>query len=136
MTAIIPTVPLSAISLELPLQLYWRDQDAYGHVNNGVYLRWFEEARVRLFADHLPDSILHMIVKAEINYRAAVEYPANLSIHCWIASSGNSSLVLKYGIHQLEDGQKMLVCDGSGVVVLWDQEQQCKRPVSDFFSAT
>jgi len=128
------TVSLDAVSIELPLQLYWRDQDAYGHVNNGVYLRWFEEARVRLFSEHLPDSILHMIVKAEINYRTAVEYPADLSIRCWIASSGNSSLILKYDIYKHSDGQKSTVCDGSGVIVLWDQEQQCKRQVSDFFT--
>ena len=30
------------------LPILWGDMDAYGHVNNVVYLRWFEEARVKM----------------------------------------------------------------------------------------
>ena len=32
------------VHVRLPVQ--WGDQDAFGHVNNTVYLRWFETARI------------------------------------------------------------------------------------------
>ena len=35
------------ISVEIPVQ--WRDMDAAQHVNNVVYLKWVEAARVRYF---------------------------------------------------------------------------------------
>ena len=44
------TTPLPAeladfpVSIELPVQ--WGDQDAFGHVNNTVYFRWYESARI------------------------------------------------------------------------------------------
>ena len=30
--------------VEIPVQ--WGDQDAFGHVNNAAYFRWFESARI------------------------------------------------------------------------------------------
>ena len=33
--------------IRLPVQ--WGDQDAFGHVNNTVYFRWFESARIAYF---------------------------------------------------------------------------------------
>jgi len=35
------------ISLELPVQ--WGEMDAFQHVNNVAYLRWFESARIAYF---------------------------------------------------------------------------------------
>ena len=32
------------VTIELPVQ--WGDMDSFGHVNNVVYLRWFESARI------------------------------------------------------------------------------------------
>ena len=36
-----------AITVELPV--LWGDMDALGHVNDAVYARWLEEARIRYF---------------------------------------------------------------------------------------
>ncbi|MEP7060485.1 MAG: acyl-CoA thioesterase, partial [Actinomycetota bacterium] len=36
---------------EVKITIRWRDMDAYGHVNNGVYLNYLEEARDRLSAE-------------------------------------------------------------------------------------
>lgn len=35
------------ISIEIPVA--WGDMDAFAHVNNTVYLRWFESARIAFF---------------------------------------------------------------------------------------
>ena len=39
--------PEFAITIELPV--LWGDQDAFGHVNNTVPIRWFELARMAYF---------------------------------------------------------------------------------------
>ena len=35
------------VHLEIPVA--WGDMDAFGHVNNTVYFRWFESGRMALF---------------------------------------------------------------------------------------
>ena len=35
---------------EIRIKIRWRDMDAYGHVNNAVYLTYLEECRDRLGA--------------------------------------------------------------------------------------
>ena len=35
--------------VELDLPLAWGEMDAFGHVNNAVYFRWFESARMSYF---------------------------------------------------------------------------------------
>ena len=40
-------IPNSYTTLELPVQ--WGDMDAAQHVNNTVYLRWMESARIEMF---------------------------------------------------------------------------------------
>lgn len=34
------------VPVRVPLQIRWRDLDAQGHVNNAVYITYFEQARV------------------------------------------------------------------------------------------
>lgn len=33
---------------KVDIQLRWGDEDAYGHINNVAFLRYLEEARVRI----------------------------------------------------------------------------------------
>ena len=40
-----PTDALTDFPTTVTLPVQWGDQDAFGHVNNTVYLRWFESAR-------------------------------------------------------------------------------------------
>ena len=37
------------VTVEVPVA--WGDMDALGHVNNAVYFRYFETARIRFFAE-------------------------------------------------------------------------------------
>ena len=34
------------VPVQMPIQIRWRDLDALGHVNNAVYLTYFELARL------------------------------------------------------------------------------------------
>ena len=35
--------------MQVEIVVAWGDMDAYGHVNNAVFLRWFETARIKWF---------------------------------------------------------------------------------------
>ena len=43
--------PLADYPVVVPVVVQWGDQDAFGHVNNTVFLRWFEVGRIAYFSE-------------------------------------------------------------------------------------
>src|SRR5213595_1205377 len=44
-----PPAPLIGFPIIVSWPVQWGDQDAFGHVNNTVYFRWFESGRIACF---------------------------------------------------------------------------------------
>jgi acyl-CoA thioester hydrolase len=55
--------------LEHRERIRWRDVDAYGHVNNAVYLNYLEECRDRWVREVLGNEFNFVIVRVAIDYR-------------------------------------------------------------------
>src|SRR3954462_9780666 len=85
------------VTIELPVQ--WGDMDSFGHVNNVVYLRWFESARIAYFERvqmmaEMP-RLGPILARQSIDYRIPLTYPDRVRVSCGVASIGNTSFVLK-----------------------------------------
>lgn len=74
----------------------WGDQDSYAHINNAVYFRLFEEARIQWLSelgltveksDNSP-----VIAHTEATYYLPIEYPATVICRCYASEPGNTSL--------------------------------------------
>ncbi len=69
---------------EIPV--FWRDMDVFRHVNNVVYFKWFEIARIAYFEKlgafkPLPDiTIGPILVKTSAKYLKAINYPDTVSV--------------------------------------------------------
>ncbi|PJK10693.1 thioesterase [Lysobacteraceae bacterium NML120232] len=98
----------------------WGDMDAMNHVNNAVYLRYLEEARIQwLNAQHtawFDDRHVPVLAQAMLNYRLPITYPSTLLIELFTRRIGNSSLTVGHRIKDQATGR--LHCDGE-VVVVW-----------------
>ena len=62
----------------VPWQVIFRDVDAFGHVNNAVYLTYFEWARAQLWfaltgAAGLPTDIGFIVARAAIDFKLQIE---------------------------------------------------------------
>ena len=73
----------SYITLELPVQ--WGDMDAAQHVNNTVYLRWMESARIEMFkkmheGDFQFKRIVPILAWQDCKYIFPVTYPDTVVI--------------------------------------------------------
>ena len=61
--------------VELKPEIKTYDIDIAGHVNNAVYIKWFEDLRIKLFIEHfnLPELLLNnlypVVVSTEIHYK-------------------------------------------------------------------
>lgn len=106
-------------TVRIPLDLRWRDLDAFGHLNNASTVSLFEEARIRWFTAQWPEwnseeSAL-VLAAITVNYRLPAHYPQALVAELTVARTGTSSLTLSQRI-LLADGR--VHADGE-VVLVW-----------------
>lgn len=119
--------------IDLPVQ--WGDQDAMGHVNNTVPLRWFESARIaylersgvaRLLAERRLGPILASI---RCDYRRQVWYPDRVHVGARVTSLGNSSFHMEHAAWS--ESQGCLVTEGTSILVVFDYENHRSERIPD-----
>ncbi len=78
--------PLSGFPVTIEIPIQWGDQDAFRHVNNTVYIRWFESSRVAYTRkaglwDFLEtDRIGPILASTHCEYRTSLTYPDTVQI--------------------------------------------------------
>jgi acyl-CoA thioester hydrolase len=115
----------------VPWQVIFRDVDAFGHVNNAVYLTYFEWARAQMWFDltggTLPTDIGFIVARAECDFRQQVAMePIDICIR--IGEMRTTSFETLYEIRK---GGGEVAATGRVVVVLFDWSTQTKKPISD-----
>jgi len=117
----------------VPWQVIFRDVDAFGHVNNAVYLTYFEWARARMWfaltgAAGVSSDIGFIVARAEIDFKLQIEMePIDICIR--ISEMRNTSFDTVYEIRKGSNG--LVAATGRVVVVLFDWKSQTKMPISD-----
>ena len=110
------------VVIALPIQ--WGDQDAFGHVNNTVSIRWFESARIAYLEQsglgHLMDAsgLGPILAAVQCNYRRQVHYPDTVQIGARVAKIGRTSIVMDHVIYS--ERLAAVASDGSSTVVMFD----------------
>ncbi|MGW0082995.1 acyl-CoA thioesterase [Streptomyces sp. NPDC003393] len=108
--------------------LRWADMDAYGHVNNVVFLRYLEEARIDFL--FRPDKDFRqgsVVARHEIDYkRQLVHRHEPVDIELWVTEVRAASFTLGY---EVKDGDRIYV-RASTVIVPFDFEAQRPRRIT------
>src|SRR4051794_41967282 len=79
--------------VEVTIPIRWRDVDAYGHVNNAVYLNYLEEARDRWALETLGPEVDFVIVRIAIDYRRELSQDDEaVTVSCRGGGYGTSSI--------------------------------------------
>ena len=101
----------------------WDDLDAFGHVNNAVYLTYAQEARFAW------SGILEMVVaRAEVDFIAPIyDGDTFLDIELWVSAMGNSSFTMTYEIKMKGE----LVARVKTVQVTVDMGTKKSHPIDD-----
>lgn len=97
-----PGQPAPATLFRMPIDLRWRDLDAFNHVNNANFMTYVEEARIRWFesagSDWLSNGRIPLLAAVQMNYRLPIPYPARVFVELLTERVGNSSLTLGHRI--------------------------------------
>lgn len=106
------------VSLEIPVA--WGDMDAFGHVNNTIFFRYFESTRIAYFRG-VEDSIsnpleFHPIVAStRCDYLFPVVFPDTLTGRARVSRLGNSSFTMEYELTSRAQGK--VVAKGDATIV-------------------
>jgi acyl-CoA thioester hydrolase len=108
----------STILFRMPLELRWRDLDAFNHVNNANFMTYIEEARIRWFESSVKawttDAYAPLLAAVQMNYRLPIPYPSKVFVELSAERVGNSSLTLG---HRIVDENGRPHADGHSVLV-------------------
>jgi acyl-CoA thioester hydrolase len=119
------------VSLEIPVA--WGDMDSFGHVNNVVFLRWCESARIAYFdrtgiTEKMKlEKIGPILARACLDYRRPVTYPDIIRSSATVTQIGKTSFVMRYRLFSLS--QAAVAGEGDSVIVMIDYRSGEKVPV-------
>ena len=121
----------SAPAFEKRIEIRWRDLDAYGHVNNAVYLNYLEEARDEWLERALPEGSSawdFVVVRVAIDFRRELrEGDRHIIASCRLERIGRSSVVTSEEVRTVT-GE--LSAEAESVMVARDAETGRSRPLT------
>ncbi len=92
----------------IKIQVRFGDTDALGHVNNAVYLSYFEAARAGYYAavaghgfGQAPEGgepWIFLVAEARVTYRAPIRFGDPVVVECRVAWASRSSFALEYRV--------------------------------------
>lgn len=105
----------------------WGEMDSLGHVNNAVYLRWFENVRFHYF-EHIGLNAMHremgvgpILARATIDFRAPVTFPDEVLLSTQCVRLGGKSFTLYNRAWSTKDGR--MVAEGEAIIVMMDYSE-------------
>jgi len=116
------------------IPIRWGDMDAMGHVNNTVYFRFMEQARISWFDRLVPEAdAWHatgiVIANASCNYRRAMTYPGTVEVKLFVGPAGGASVQTTYELRV--DGDPTSYADGAATVVFIDMGTQKSKRIPE-----
>ena len=112
------------------------DLDAMRHLNNVVFLRYFETARIAYLQELVPthdpanperDAFGLIFAECHINYRSPVLFDEEVAVACTIGTVRRSSFRVEF---EMRVGSR-LVAEGYGVLVGFDYAAQSAAQLPD-----
>jgi acyl-CoA thioester hydrolase len=123
----------SEAGLTIRIPVRWGDMDALGHVNNTLFFRYCEQARIAYFEavgiGALADrpSVGVALVAASLSFRRQLRYPDTVAVTLRITRVGRSSFAHSYELRSESTGE--LVADGTSTCALADYARNRSVPL-------
>lgn len=117
--------------MRLSIQARYPDYDAKGHLNNAVYLTYFEMARAKAWLEAMrqPTDFPFIIAEASVRYLSQARIGEPLEIEIATGEIRSKAWVWRYRLLDARDDR--LVAEGSTVQVMFDYATQRTTPIPD-----
>ena len=126
---------LASFSLVIDTPVAWGEMDAMGHVNNIVYFRYFESARIAYFdevgmLDHMREhGVGPILASTSCRFVRPLTHPDHVSIATRARDLGDDRFVMDYAVASHD--QDTVVARGEGLIVTYDYRALTKAAMPD-----
>ena len=118
----------------LTQEVNWGDMDAFEHVNNTVYFRYFEDVRIAYFEkigvfEYMSKSkIGPILANARCNFLLPLDFPDCIHIGGRADVLSPKKMNMEFAV--FSDKQNAVVAEGEGLVVYYDygEGRSCEIP--------
>lgn len=121
---------LDGYPVVVEISVAWGDMDAFQHVNNVAYFRYFENARIVYFdkigiIDMLRQNGIGPILgSTSCTYKLPLAYPDTISVGAKTERIEEDRMIMKYAV--LSRRHQKLAAEGDGVVVIYNYRENKK----------
>jgi acyl-CoA thioester hydrolase len=121
------------IVIEIPV--VWGEMDAYGHVNNIIYFRYFESARIKYFEkmqflEHKEESgIGPILAHTQCRFKLPLTYPDQVLVGARVPKLDRDRFVMEYII--VSKKYEKVVATGDSLIICYDYNTNQKAPLPE-----
>jgi acyl-CoA thioester hydrolase len=115
-----------AFKVQVNLPVQWGEMDAFGHVNNAVYFKYFETARLAYFnavgvmKDMQNKQIGPILAETSCQFKRALVFPDQIVVGANVVESHEHGFLMQYGIYS--EQQQTVSSLGNGRIVMVDYQ--------------
>ena len=106
---------------EMRFPVRWGDMDAMGHVNNAVYFRYLESARIEWMVSAgcppQPGGQGPVIVNAFCNFYQQLEFPDEVLLKTYVSGPARTTFESWGTLERV--GQPGTICAAGGATIIW-----------------
>lgn len=119
----------------LEANIEWADMDAFGHVNNTKYFRYFERIRMALLEEcHYREFMEEnhtgpILASTQCSFKAPLTYPDDCLIGTSISRLEEDRLLMSYAIYS--NKFEKVAAEGEGLLVYYDYDKSEKTKIPD-----
>jgi acyl-CoA thioester hydrolase len=128
-----PHEALRGFPVAISLSVEWGDQDSFAHVNNTVYLKWCETARVvylgqiGMWQMIKNDGVGPILASISCDYRQPVVFPDTVQVGARVSKIGKSSFRMEHAIVSL--AQSAVVAESHTTLVFIEYKRGKSLPL-------
>ena len=121
------------VVIELPV--VWGEMDSYRHVNNVVYFRYFENARLEYFRRldwfefEQQTGIGPILASTQARFRKPLTYPDTVRVTAKIISMAEDRFILEHRVVSEKLGA--IAAEGQGTIVMYHYAEGKKVPIPE-----
>lgn len=119
------------VTIQIPVA--WGEMDAFQHVNNVVYFRYFESARIAYFDAIEVMKVMEntgvgpILAETRCRYRIPLTFPDTVMVGARVSSLAPKGFMMRYAVVSRRHGQ--LAAEGDGRIVTIDYARGGKVPL-------
>ncbi|MGB1204342.1 MAG: acyl-CoA thioesterase [Chitinophagales bacterium] len=126
---------LKKYPVQIPISIAWGEMDAFQHVNNVVYFKYFEAVRIKyfevtgFFKEMEKENAGPILAQTACQYKLPLTYPDELIVGTGIKSIGRTSCVMEYAIYSKKLDK--IAATGQGVIVMINYKTGEKKVIPE-----